>query len=278
MCLPGARASAFRTTLVDTWIRVFGGDESLVDEIRQNRQIQDNLPRDHPGRAFGEAIDAQNYQVVTPDMNSLIQTALAPIMQRLEMEQRARIALQTTFDQYMARMEQARNEFEQRLQAARNELEEETAARNRLQIVCAEMSDEIVSVRSTQRVEYNAEAFPEIAKFENFLAAPADTAVRFKDLFRYMGIVGVEEEGSLAAGRCTRLMAPGIGQRKQRGRDGETFVTINYRKRHTPVMLRGIQRACIEFAHFYPIQGGCNCVCAGAFELRRRISDYFHAQ
>ena len=33
-CLPGARASAFRSTLADTWIRVFGGDETLVDEIQ----------------------------------------------------------------------------------------------------------------------------------------------------------------------------------------------------------------------------------------------------
>lgn len=56
MCLPGARASAFRTTLADTWIRVFGGDESLIEEIRRNRQIQEGLPQNHPGRAFAEAV------------------------------------------------------------------------------------------------------------------------------------------------------------------------------------------------------------------------------
>ena len=42
---------------MDKWIRVFGGDETLINEIRRNRDNQENLPHDHPGRAFGEAVN-----------------------------------------------------------------------------------------------------------------------------------------------------------------------------------------------------------------------------
>ena len=43
------------------------------------------------------------------------------------------------------------------------------------------------------------------------------------------------------------------------GQDGEVFVTINYRKRHTPVMLLGIRQSCVEFSHVFPIESGYRC-------------------
>lgn len=54
--LPGARATTFRTQIISKWIRVFGGDLSLIDEIVQNNEIQRALPENHPARAFGDEV------------------------------------------------------------------------------------------------------------------------------------------------------------------------------------------------------------------------------
>lgn len=325
MCLPGAKATSFRATVAETWIRVFGGDETLIEEIHRNKELQTQLPRDHIGRAFSDAIDQRSSErtgeLTIPGSVSSHNDAYARFMQVFEVERASRLLLESRLDEERAARELQKEQLSQQLsQEQRNRenaieaeraaqtarlqveatarielanalvaervarvaleaaLEEEKAKSDRLQTICTNMSEDIIAVRSTQRVEYNAEAFQETATLETFLTAPADTAIRFKDLFRFMGVVGVEEEGSLAAGRCTRLMAPGIGQRKQRGRNGDVFVTINYRKRHAPVMLRGIQRACLEFLHTYPIEHGYRCVCADAFGLRRVISDHFHTQ
>lgn len=56
MLLPGRRATVFRSEVIKTWVRVFGGDLTLVDEIIRNNEIQNALPEDHPARSFGDAI------------------------------------------------------------------------------------------------------------------------------------------------------------------------------------------------------------------------------
>lgn len=143
-CLPGARASAFRSTLADTWIRVFGGDETLVDDIRRNRQIQDNLPRDHPGRAFGEAVDERTQTppspLTIPDVQNIItravETALEPLHDRIRREITAR---EDSENRFIRILEDVRNgtrqEIEARLTAERAAREIEIAdlrARNAL--------------------------------------------------------------------------------------------------------------------------------------------------
>ena len=57
--LPGA--SDFRRNCAKVCVRYLGGDESLVDEIRANRRLQEQLREeepDHPARIFGEAVES----------------------------------------------------------------------------------------------------------------------------------------------------------------------------------------------------------------------------
>ncbi|KAI9549618.1 hypothetical protein GHT06_003804 [Daphnia sinensis] len=48
MLLPGAKAAKFRKMAAVTLCRVLGGDETLVAQIRANKEAQDALPADHP--------------------------------------------------------------------------------------------------------------------------------------------------------------------------------------------------------------------------------------
>lgn len=278
-CLPGARASAFRATIVDTWIRVFGGDETLIDEIRRNREIQAQLPADHAGRVFGDAVAERNdhsssvtqvpsetrMALTMPDVQAIIvravQTALQPLHDRIEQEIAARLELE--------------NRTRQDLADANTRLHEQAAILTTTQLVSERLSQsliasetranelavEIAGIRTAQCVRYRAEAFDDIQTLENFIASPATTAVRFKDLFRFMGIIGVKEEISMACGRKTHQLAPGIGHRKQRGRDGREYVTVDYRKSQASVMLRGIMAVCYEHDHLMETEDGHRCIC-----------------
>jgi hypothetical protein len=61
--LPGRKAAEFRSTAADVFVRFLGGDESLVAEIRANREAQEALAvqqPDHPARVFGETVEAEN--------------------------------------------------------------------------------------------------------------------------------------------------------------------------------------------------------------------------
>ena len=46
----------FRTAVIKTWVRVFAGDLTLVDELIRNHAIQESLPDDSPMRAFADEI------------------------------------------------------------------------------------------------------------------------------------------------------------------------------------------------------------------------------
>ena len=56
--LPGEGAKAFRLNCAETVVRVLGGDETLVQEIRVYREAQAHLPAAHPASMFGEAVAA----------------------------------------------------------------------------------------------------------------------------------------------------------------------------------------------------------------------------
>ncbi len=52
MVLPGKKASIFRATLADLFIRTLGGDPHLANEITQIGEFQDTLPGNHPLRTL----------------------------------------------------------------------------------------------------------------------------------------------------------------------------------------------------------------------------------
>ncbi len=59
--LPGTKD--FRSNCAKVCVRYIGGDETLVDEIRVNRQVQQTLREtnpSHPARLFGEAVEAES--------------------------------------------------------------------------------------------------------------------------------------------------------------------------------------------------------------------------
>ena len=59
--LPGA--AEFRKNCAKICVRYLGGDESLVEEVRMNRRLQEQLQEEapnHPARIFGEAVEQQH--------------------------------------------------------------------------------------------------------------------------------------------------------------------------------------------------------------------------
>ena len=59
--LPGA--ADFRKNCSKVCVRYLGGDESLVEEVRMNRRLQEQLQEEapnHPARIFGEAVEQQH--------------------------------------------------------------------------------------------------------------------------------------------------------------------------------------------------------------------------
>ena len=61
--LPGA--VDFRKNCAKVCVRYLGGDESLVEEVRMNRRLQEQLQEEapsHPARIFGEAVEQQHME------------------------------------------------------------------------------------------------------------------------------------------------------------------------------------------------------------------------
>lgn len=57
--LPGQRTARFRVSCARIVVRYLGGDETLVNEIRDNRRAQEALPEEHPARIFGQAVESE---------------------------------------------------------------------------------------------------------------------------------------------------------------------------------------------------------------------------
>ena len=55
MLLPGRKASIFRMNIADLFIRVCGGDPRLAEQIKEIGEFQDQLPTNHPLRAFRDS-------------------------------------------------------------------------------------------------------------------------------------------------------------------------------------------------------------------------------
>jgi hypothetical protein len=61
--MPGA--SEYRKNCAKVCVRYLGGDESLVEEVRMNRRLQEQLREeapDHPARLFGEAVEQEQQE------------------------------------------------------------------------------------------------------------------------------------------------------------------------------------------------------------------------
>ena len=57
--LPSRKAARFRAAGAELLVRHLGGDETLVEEIRRNRERQAQLPDSDPARMFGEAVESR---------------------------------------------------------------------------------------------------------------------------------------------------------------------------------------------------------------------------
>jgi hypothetical protein len=87
LVLPGQRAAAFRRQVSGIFLRVFGGDLSLIDTILQAHEAQAELRQsqpDHPATAFGDAAAALS---APSDVSDPDERALKRRRQELEVAQ-----------------------------------------------------------------------------------------------------------------------------------------------------------------------------------------------
>ena len=87
MVLPGRKAHIFRCNLADIFIRVLGGDPRLAEQIKEIGEFQDQLPANHPLRAFRDAVKPAEHQVAvnsTPDMQAVMASVKEHIQKQLD--------------------------------------------------------------------------------------------------------------------------------------------------------------------------------------------------
>ena len=83
MLLPGRRAGLVRSEAARLFVRFFGGDLAMAEQVIRNRERQERLAQDapgHPGRAFGEAVEALgacSNGVAEPWQNAEVSQAVA---------------------------------------------------------------------------------------------------------------------------------------------------------------------------------------------------------
>ena len=82
MVLPGKAAAGMRKASADLLVRYLGGDITLVGEICENRQIQEQLPPEHPARIFGETVENDRFSGIKMDIEE------ATLQRQLKKEQR----------------------------------------------------------------------------------------------------------------------------------------------------------------------------------------------
>lgn len=232
MILPGRKASAFRATLADIFIRVMGGDLSLAEEIKEISEFHDTRRSTLKHDGFCGLRAASRSRTI-PSRNSETRASSLPETHPLYafMVASAGIGRSSSWETRIQAETAARLEFNNRLQVAQGESRELAVKLRASEELANRLVVEVAGIRTAQRVEYNAEAFDDIQTLESFIASPPTTAVRFKDLFR--------------------------------------FITIDYRKSQVPVMLRGIIEACEELHHRFTTEAGEGCICAKVRELKR---------
>ncbi len=290
--LPGARATAFRTHLINTCIRVFGGDKTLVAEIQQNNEKYHALPINHPGRAFGDEVHSQPTtstslvpQRQSVDIQHEIQKGLAEYTAQFQsqMADFQRRHDQMQIDLTMERQARLRLEVEARVDRQRLEDDAlaEREARLRLEDEVRRNSEtmriEITGVKSTQLIRRNSESFDGVITLEQLQQAPNSMAVRFKDLFMLMGFSHVETAVAMHAGATARRICPSVPMRTQIDRDGESHFVVHHTKGTIGPMLIGIEDACTTWYHRISIQNDdVACLCEGVNELAMALHLQLH--
>jgi hypothetical protein len=56
LLVPGPRAAVLRKSVIEVFIRKFGGDLSMINEILAAHEVQQQLPASHPATAFADAV------------------------------------------------------------------------------------------------------------------------------------------------------------------------------------------------------------------------------
>ena len=67
--LSGPLAAKFRESCSDILVRFLGGDLTLIDQIKANNNIQQQLPDNHPAKIFGEAVKNNNFEAILSSMD-----------------------------------------------------------------------------------------------------------------------------------------------------------------------------------------------------------------
>ena len=162
MLLPGRKASIFRNNLADLFIRVLGGDPRLAEQIKEIGEFQDQLPANHPLRAFRDQVNID--QNPAGSSSTGIEAALGNMFQRFEGH------ITSHFDSIMSREKSARSHLKKKmskkidraLEKQRQEAEEARAKADELRAQAEEESKRQLE-RLEERVEQLA-AHPPPAK------------------------------------------------------------------------------------------------------------------
>jgi hypothetical protein len=110
--LNGSHAGKFHEKFADTLVRYLCGDETLIGKIRSICEAQEQLPKDHPIRVFGQTVEAE--RGVNPDPAADLQHALK------------RQRIQNELDEEIERGKRIKTEEERRVRAIKLQNSRET--------------------------------------------------------------------------------------------------------------------------------------------------------
>ncbi|GAQ93104.1 hypothetical protein KFL_013000020 [Klebsormidium nitens] len=124
--LPGKRAAQFRLKCANVVVRYLGGDETLVGEIRRNREAQSQLPKEHPARVFGETVEAEGKQKDPEELDLMKKIKRQKLENELAAEMRKSDERASELAAGKRKLESEMKEMDLRLRATKFELEANT--------------------------------------------------------------------------------------------------------------------------------------------------------
>jgi hypothetical protein len=118
--LGGSRAATFRLKCADVVVRYLGGDETLIDEIRGIREVQERLPDDHPLRLFGETVEAERKAPVDPELEHSLKRQ--KLRNEVDLETVRGLEIKNRMDEEAARNQEIRGRSVVAMAEIRNQL------------------------------------------------------------------------------------------------------------------------------------------------------------
>lgn len=90
--LQGERAAKFRAAEADVLVRYLGGDLSLIQDVKDIHQAQQQMPAEHPARMFGEHVDEVREKLgglteTREELSSMVDTAEKLIAMKPELQE-----------------------------------------------------------------------------------------------------------------------------------------------------------------------------------------------